>query len=71
MNKFWQLIPFLVVLVCALAMVIVILCDTGLTMNVGSLICWSAALGASGALLAERIIRIVREIKGDKNNEKK
>lgn len=71
MNKFWQLVPFLVVLVCALAMVIVILCDTGLTMNVGSLVCWSTALGASGALLVERTIKIVEKIKGDKDNEKK
>lgn len=67
MNKFWQLVPFIVMFVCALIMVVVILCDIGLTMQIGSLICLSMLSGVSGTLLVE----IIKEIKGDKDNEKK
>ena len=32
MNKFGRSMPFIVMLVCALIMIVVILCDIGLTM---------------------------------------
>lgn len=67
MNKFGRSMPFIVMLVCALIMVVVILCDIGLTMQIGSLICLSILSGVSGTLLVE----IIKEIKGDKDNEKK
>ncbi len=67
MNKFGRSMPFIVMLVCALIMIVVILCDIGLTMQIGSLICLSMLSGVSGILLVE----IVKEIKGDKDNEKK
>ncbi len=67
MNKFGRSMPFIVMLVCALIMIVVILCDIGLTMQIGSLICLSMLSGVSGTLLVE----IVKEIKGDKDNEKK
>ena len=67
MNKFGRSMPFIVMLVCALRMIVVILCDIGLTMQIGSLICLSMLSGVSGTLLVE----IVKEIKGDKDNEKK
>lgn len=67
MNKFGRSMPFIVMFVCALIMVVVILCDIGLTMQIGSLICLSMLSGVSGTLLVE----IIKEIKGDKDNEKK
>lgn len=67
MNKFGRSMPFIVMFVCALIMVVVILCDIGLTMQIGSLICLSMLSGVSGTLLIE----IIKEIKGDKDNEKK
>lgn len=67
MNKFGRSMPFIVMLVCALIMIVVILCDIGLTMQIGSLICLSMLSGVSGTLLVE----IVKEIKGDKDNEEK
>lgn len=71
MNKIGKLIPFIVVFVCAAAMLIVNLCDVASSLVIGFLVCWSILLGVSGTLLVERTIDMLKEIKGSKNNEKK
>lgn len=71
MNKIGKLIPLIAVFVCAVAMLIINLCDVVPSLVIGFLVCWSILLGVSGTLLIERTINVIEEIKENKNNERK
>ena len=71
MNKIGKLIPLIAVFVCAVAMLIINLCDVVPSLVIGFLVCWSILLGVSGTLLIERTINVIEEIKENKDNERK
>lgn len=71
MNKIGKLIPLIAVFVCAVAMLIVNLCDVVPSLVIGFLVCWSILLGVSGILLIERTINVIEEIKENKDDERK
>ncbi len=71
MNKIGKLIPLIAVFICAVAMLIVNLCDVVPSLVIGFLVCWSILLGVSGTLLVERTINAIKEIREDKSNERK
>lgn len=71
MNKIGRLIPLIAVFACAVAMLIINLCDVVPSLVIGFLVCWSILLGVSGTLLVERTINVIKEIKENKNNKRK
>lgn len=71
MNKIGRLIPLIAVFVCAVAMLIVNLCDVVPSLVIGFLVCWSILLGMSGTLLGVKIRDYINENKEENNKDER